>query len=320
MPKPILLTRTGGLRPLASFRERIGLPLAQPRAAALAGSAALPLVYGGKLWEETALLTGDAGVGLRAAATSELLDVPLGRHAYGAASVGEGLGAIARAGSNYCAGQRVWITRVADDVRIQRRFPSELRRGRRQANDFALSMFLDLVRRGAGSHWRPSELHLEGPPPAHAEELAALATHSVHFGAAAETLVVPREVLQLPLPAMRLPATPAAALPDADFAGSVRLAARALLRVGELTLPGLAEVANTSARSLQRRLAVSGLSFARLADEARFEAACRLLRDPGVRITDVAGELGYTDGANFTRAFRRWAGVPPIAFRHGGAR
>jgi AraC-like DNA-binding protein len=40
-----------------------------------------------------------------------------------------------------------------------------------------------------------------------------------------------------------------------------------------------------------------------------------LLRDPDVRIVDVSAELGYTDSANFTRAFRRWAGVPPLAFR-----
>jgi AraC-like DNA-binding protein len=50
-------------------------------------------------------------------------------------------------------------------------------------------------------------------------------------------------------------------------------------------------------------------------DEARFQAASRLLRDPAVRIIDVSVELGYTDSANFTRAFRRWAGLPPLAFR-----
>ena len=77
----------------------------------------------------------------------------------------------------------------------------------------------------------------------------------------------------------------------------------------------MAEAAGTSARSLQRRLAASGLRFGRLVDEARFQAASRLLRDPSIRIVDVSAELGYTDAANFTRAFRRWAGVSPLSFR-----
>jgi len=57
------------------------------------------------------------------------------------------------------------------------------------------------------------------------------------------------------------------------------------------------------------------LGFVRLVDEARFQAASRLLRDPSIRIIDISVELGYKDSANFTRAFRRWAGVPPLAFR-----
>jgi AraC-like DNA-binding protein len=47
----------------------------------------------------------------------------------------------------------------------------------------------------------------------------------------------------------------------------------------------------------------------------RFEAAVRMLDEPSMKIVEIAADLGYTDSANFTRAFRRWAGVPPQAFR-----
>lgn len=35
-------------------------------------------------------------------------------------------------------------------------------------------------------------------------------------------------------------------------------------------------------------------------------------------IVEISNELGYTDSANFTRAFRRWSGLSPQAFRQTG--
>jgi AraC-like DNA-binding protein len=92
---------------------------------------------------------------------------------------------------------------------------------------------------------------------------------------------------------------------------------RCLLQVGELSLAAASEIAGTSTRSLQRHLARIGLRFADLVDDARFGRACELLREPGAKVVDVAAELGYTDSANFTRAFRRWAGVSPRAYQRG---
>jgi AraC-like DNA-binding protein len=96
---------------------------------------------------------------------------------------------------------------------------------------------------------------------------------------------------------------------------SVRQTIRCLLEVGKLNLGNVAEAADTSVRSLQRHLSTAGVDFLRLVDEARFQAASRLLRDPAIRIIDVSVALGYTDAANFTRAFRRWAGMSPMAYR-----
>jgi hypothetical protein len=42
-----------------------------------------------------------------------------------------------------------------------------------------------------------------------------------------------------------------------------------------------------------------------------------LLENPDVKLIEVAFELGYSDPAHFTRAFRRWAGVAPREFRQG---
>jgi AraC-like DNA-binding protein len=70
-----------------------------------------------------------------------------------------------------------------------------------------------------------------------------------------------------------------------------------------------------SNRTLQRRLAAHGVSFNELIDQIRFDMAKQLLEDKVISVTDISGELGYTDPASFTRAFRRWAGVSPRQHR-----
>jgi AraC-like DNA-binding protein len=48
---------------------------------------------------------------------------------------------------------------------------------------------------------------------------------------------------------------------------------------------------------------------------ARFDVASSLLADPEQQIIDIASRLGYSDPANFSRAFRRYAGVSPRDYR-----
>lgn len=69
-----------------------------------------------------------------------------------------------------------------------------------------------------------------------------------------------------------------------------------------------------SPRSLDRRLAAEGTRFRAVVDAARRERAAELLA-AGVRLDDVAHALGYSDAANFRRAFRRWTGATPSAWR-----
>ena len=73
----------------------------------------------------------------------------------------------------------------------------------------------------------------------------------------------------------------------------------------------MAEITGLSVRSLQRRLSQHGLSHSQIVDQARYQAATRLLEASESRITDIGFELGYADSAHFSRAFKRWAGVTP---------
>jgi AraC-like DNA-binding protein len=83
----------------------------------------------------------------------------------------------------------------------------------------------------------------------------------------------------------------------------------------ELNLRSLAELLYTSERSLQRRLTESGTSFRQLQEETRFDLARQLLHETQDSVTEIGFELGYSNPANFTRAFQRWAGVSPRRYR-----
>ncbi|MFF8532948.1 AraC family transcriptional regulator [Streptomyces sp. NPDC015532] len=70
-----------------------------------------------------------------------------------------------------------------------------------------------------------------------------------------------------------------------------------------------------STRTLHRRLAVEDTSYRRLVDAARHARAVEMLSDLGLGVDQIAARLGYADAAAFIRAFRRWTGATPGAYR-----
>lgn len=94
---------------------------------------------------------------------------------------------------------------------------------------------------------------------------------------------------------------------------------RALL--GELALSGplsigrLARHLGTSPRTLQRRLADRRLNYRALVEEVRLETARTLLCRTDLPVQDIASRLGYRTPSAFARAFGRWTGCSPRAYR-----
>ena len=64
-------------------------------------------------------------------------------------------------------------------------------------------------------------------------------------------------------------------------------------------------------RTLQRRLSEQNLVFEELVDEHRKELASRYLAESNLRLTQVAGLLGYADQSALNRSCRRWFGMTP---------
>lgn len=80
-------------------------------------------------------------------------------------------------------------------------------------------------------------------------------------------------------------------------------------------LDSIARDIGMSPRTLQRRLKSSGVDFEALHDETRRSEALRLIELRKYSATEIAYMVGYSDPAHFTRAFKRWTGLPPSRFR-----
>ena len=68
-----------------------------------------------------------------------------------------------------------------------------------------------------------------------------------------------------------------------------------------------------------RRLTAEGTGYRQIREELYAELAARHLREGELTVEAIAALLGYHDTANFRRAFRRWYGVPPGAYRQAAA-
>lgn len=88
-----------------------------------------------------------------------------------------------------------------------------------------------------------------------------------------------------------------------------------LIRDGRPRITDLAVHNRTNVRSVQRRLASHGITFQMLLEETRSHLAEQYLMDKRLSLFDIADLLGYCDQTAFTRAFRKWRGTTPGAWR-----
>ena len=218
---------------------------------------------------------------------------------------------------------------VAEGIRLEYAVlqPAELRR--RQDAEMTLAVLMQAVRAVAGAATLPVAVYFEHARPRHIATLRAFFRAPLHFGMGVNAIVFDRHLA-------------AAAVPNADsrlhgviseFVGTARantkgaatmadlvdLAMRPMLAAGEPSLHAVGKQLGMSGRSVQRRLGELGLSFGDCLNRVRLEMAQALLSQPDLEIKEVAFLLGYSGSPAFCRAFRRWTGRSPQAFRRSAA-
>jgi AraC-like DNA-binding protein len=83
----------------------------------------------------------------------------------------------------------------------------------------------------------------------------------------------------------------------------------------DMSLERFCKLSSLSPSKLKRTLAKHGTSFHRRLDERRATRAKALLLNSDLELAEIGNLVGFPEPASFSRAFKKWAGVPPGRFR-----
>jgi AraC-like DNA-binding protein len=174
----------------------------------------------------------------------------------------------------------------------------------------------------------PCRLDVSWPAPPHAARYRSLNGVKVHFGQGEE----PRYEFRIPASVglASLPMADPLALEVAEQSCTRLMRTlsstrswtewvKLMLQSVEGHFPSqdeLASLAGMSGRTLARNVAAEGGSYRDLSRQIRHERAKSLLSSTET-VTEIARILGYSDTANFVRAFRSLEGINPGSFRSG---
>jgi AraC-like DNA-binding protein len=197
--------------------------------------------------------------------------------------------------------------------------------------DLSVTTMLNVMRQLCGADWRPDAVLLPRKRPPDIRPYRDWFAAPLHFDSILAGMVFEERCLSQPIAdadpllhtLLRENASLAMGRQDPLLHGDVRRTIRLLLLNQRCSREDVARSLGLHPRTLGRRLQAAGATFQQLLDESRADLAQQLLRDTRITIARIAATLGYRDPTIFTRAFTRWTGRTPSAFRaalHGGSR
>ena len=236
----------------------------------------------------------------------------------GSATLGEALDILAVHLKDWWGGTRAWVDRCGDRAWLRVIGNDKLGLPRDVANQNGIFILIHIIQLAAGDGWIPARIRI----PKTQGNL-----HEQHRATGQSEPVFDSEEIAVEFPASLL-AEPLLEAPTASNASDIQQhpldAIEALSGVLQDQVlhghvPGFAtaaDIAATSKRTLQRRLADEGLTYRRLLDRIRFSVAReRLIEDLSAPVKEVARIAGFSNSGNFIRSFRRMTGMTPGEYR-----
>jgi AraC-like DNA-binding protein len=195
--------------------------------------------------------------------------------------------------------------------------------GGRQTVDGALASGFRMMQALCGPDWGPVEVLLSHSPVGDEAAYNRIFGVPVRFDQEGTALVFEARWLSHPVagadPGFRhiveLQVSELEHLHDEALSSQLRRSLRTLLLRKGYSAGRTAQLFAMHRRTMSRRLKAEGQSFQHLVAEVRYDIARHLLSNASMSLAEVAVALGYSEASAFTRAFRRWSGLNPRAWR-----
>jgi AraC-like DNA-binding protein len=191
--------------------------------------------------------------------------------------------------------------------------------------EFIFACFLLRFRTTTGVDFRPKEIHFRHAPPRDLSEHYRIFGAPVLFRQPATRAIVEPSVLRIPQLSADAPTCELLEhhirttlnRPGVfdDLTVALRRSVNSLLAGDRVSLSAVAREQRLSRRGLQRQLAARGTSFREVYRALRYELAMTLLSRRDMTMNDVADALGFSELSSFSRAFKKWTGMSPQAYR-----
>jgi AraC-like DNA-binding protein len=220
------------------------------------------------------------------------------------------------------------LVQTLEGIVVEFKFVGLPRHSARQNAEFGISIILKALREMAGRLIRPARVVFLHPRNSNLREFERFYGCPVEFGYApiksmsSDLLEFSNDVLTTPLitadacliEALQ-PFCNDAAKKRGTAAGTLRAGVESevekLLPQGKAKAQAVAKAMGLSVRTLSRRLANEGTTFAGVVDQLRRSLALQYIKESGMSVSQIAWLLGYEGSTSFNHAFRRWTGRSP---------
>jgi len=276
------------------------------------------------LWRSVAELSPDPGIGLKLGSETRLArSHPAGIAVMCSRTFGDALQRLGRYKQLTCP-EEIRIHRTDQEAAVEFYYVEARETQPEVLVDMLLSWILSVGRQGTEGQITPLRLELIRP----VKQRALLESHfgcRVRFKADRNALVFRNSDLDRPFVThneellavigTQLDSELKARHASNSVGDQVKQTLRQLLAGKRPTLQDVAQELGLSARTLQRRLTDSGITFQQVVEETRRELARHYLKQRAVEHNEAAFLLGFADANSFFRAFQNWEGTSPGEWR-----